>query len=263
MDQASRHRLFKNMFKFGNATGRMLTSKITLGLKRIMLKKSACGLILCISASVASATAGATEIQANPTYSAYLQDGRGAIVRSQSGLCWRGGYWTPADAVAGCDGELVPPIAKPTAPDIAPPVAAAPVAPPAPPAPCDFGVTLNSDQTFAFNSGILGNAAKKRIDRDVLAKLASCAKVDLVTITGHADRLGSQTYNQKLSEKRANAVATYLKNKGVTAPIDAIGRGETQAVKNCQNMLPRRKLIECLAPNRRVIVEVHGVANKQ
>lgn len=228
-----------------------------------MLKKSACGLILCISSSVASATAGTMEIQANPKYSAYLQDGRGVIVRSQSGLCWRGGYWTPADAVAGCDGELVPPIAKPTAPDIVPPVAVGPVAPPAPPVPCDFSVTLNSDQTFAFNSGILGNAAKKRLDRDVLAKLASCAKVDLIVVTGHADRLGSQTYNQKLSEKRANTVATYLKNKGVTAPIDAIGRGETQALKNCENMLPHKKLIECLAPNRRVVVEVRGVANKQ
>lgn len=228
-----------------------------------MLKKSACSLILCISASTASIQAGATDIQANPKYSAYLQDGRGMIVRSPNGLCWRSGYWTPADAVAGCDGELVPPVAKPTAPDIVPPVATAPAAPPAPPRPCDFSITLNSDQTFAFNSGVLGNAAKKRIDRDVLAKLASCARVDLIMITGYADRIGSQTYNQKLSEKRANAVAAYLKNKGVTAPINAIGLGETQAVKSCENMLPSKKLIECLAPNRRVVVEIHGVANRQ
>lgn len=229
-----------------------------------MLKKSACGLILCISASVASTQASATEIQANPKYSAYLQDNRGMIVRSQNDLCWRNGYWTPADAVAGCDGELVPPIAKPTAPDIVPPIAAAPVTPPtAPPRPCDFSITLNSDQTFAFNSGALRNAAKRRIDRDVLAKLATCAKVNLIVITGHADRLGSQTYNQKLSEKRANAVAAYLKNKGVTTPVDTIGVGEKQAVKNCKNKLPRNKLIECLAPNRRVIIEVHGIANEQ
>jgi OmpA-OmpF porin, OOP family len=250
------------MFKFGNATGRMLTSKITLEQKRIMLKKSACGLTLFISASAVFMQAGATDIQANPKYSAYLQDGRGVIVRSANGLCWRSGYWTPADAVAGCDGELVPPIAKPTAPDIVPPVAAAPVTPPAPPLPCDFSVTLNSDQTFAFNSGVLGNAAKKRIDRDVLAKLASCEKTDLITITGHADRLGSQTYNQKLSEKRANAVAAYLKSKGVTAPINIVGLGETQAIKNCENMSPRKKLIECLAPNRRVVVEAQGVAKR-
>jgi OOP family OmpA-OmpF porin len=233
-------------------------------LKKIMLKKSACGLILCISASITSTQASATEIQANPKYSAYLQDSRGMVVHSQNDLCWRSGYWTPADAVAGCDGELVPPIAKPTAPDIVPPVAAAPITPPTVPLrPCDFSVTLNSDQTFAFNSGALRNTAKRRIDRDVLAKLTTCVKVNLIVITGHADRLGSQTYNQKLSEKRANAVAEYLKSKNVTAPIDTIGLGEAQAVKNCENKLPRNKLIECLAPNRRVIIEVRGVANEQ
>jgi len=229
-------------------------------LKKIMLKKAACGLILLIGASVVSTMTNATEIQADPKYSAYVQDSRGVVIRSQSGLCWRSGYWTPADAIAGCDGELVPPIAKPTAPELAPPVAVAPTAPLAVPAPCDFSVALNSDQTFAFNSGVMGNAAKKRLDRDVIAKLANCAKVDLIVITGHADRLGSQTYNQKLSEKRANTVAAYLKSKGITAPIDAIGRGETQPVKNCENMLPHKKLVECLAPNRRVIVDVRGVA---
>jgi OOP family OmpA-OmpF porin len=55
-------------------------------------------------------------------------------------------------------------------------------------------------------------------------------------------------------------VASYLKTKGVTAPIDTIGAGETLPVKACDNRLGRKKLIECLAPNRRVEIEVRGTA---
>ncbi|MGH8806278.1 MAG: OmpA family protein [Noviherbaspirillum sp.] len=186
-----------------------------------------------------------------------MQDSRGVIARSPFGLCWRTGYWTPADAVAGCDGELVPPVAKPTAPAIAAPAAQA-----AAPAPkrCDFAVTLANDQTFSFNKAVLSNAAKKRIDDEVLSKLGNCAKVDIVLVTGHTDRLGSQQYNQKLSEQRASAVVAYLKDKGVTAETDIFGAGKTQSIKACDDKLPRAQLIECLAPNRRVVIEARGLA---
>jgi OOP family OmpA-OmpF porin len=222
-----------------------------------MLKNMACGF------AIATATAGAfaqTNIQATPNSSAYFQDSRGAVIRSQHGLCWRSAYWTPADAVPGCDGELVPPITKPTAPAIASPTAAAP-APAAPIAPkrCDFAVTLGSDQSFVFNKAVLSGAAKKRIDQEVLAKLASCAKIDVILIAGHTDRLGAQQYNQKLSEKRAQTVAAYLQSKGATARIDAVGMGKTQPVKSCDAKLSRAKLIDCLGPNRRVTIEVRGV----
>ena len=223
----------------------------------MMMKNFALSLILGLSAASAFAQT-ASDIQANPAKSMYVQDGRGVIARSPFGLCWRTGYWTPADAVAGCDGELVPPIAKATAPAIA--TTAQPTPVPAAPKRCDFSTTLSSDQTFAFNKAVLNNAAKKRIDEEVLAKLAGCAKVDIVLITGHTDRLGSHQYNQKLSEKRANAVAGYLKSKGVTAEIDTLGAGKTQSVKACDDKLPRTQLIECLAANRRVVIEARGLA---
>ncbi len=202
----------------------------------------------------------ASDIKA-PTSSAYAQDSRGVIVRSPYGLCWRSGYWTPADAVPGCDGELVPPVAKPTAPPF---VAAipAPAPKPAPVVPkrCDFAVTLSNDQTFGFNRAALNSAAKKRIDDEVMTKLANCAKVDIILVTGHADRLGSQQYNQKLSEKRADAVAAYLKSKGISAEVETLGAGKTQSIKSCDDKLPHAKLVECLAPNRRVVIEVRGLA---
>ncbi len=226
-----------------------------------MLNKITLGLALSIGAASAFAQT-TSDIKANPGKSAYLQDARGVIARSPFGLCWRAGYWTPADAVAGCDGELAPPVAKPTAPAVAAPVAQAPAAPAKPAAPkrCDFAVTLSSDQTFAFNKAVLSNAAKKRLDDDVLAKLSNCAKVDIVLVTGHSDRLGSHQYNQRLSEKRADAVAAYLKSKGMTATVDTLGAGKTQSIKGCDDKLPRTQLIECLAPNRRVVIETRGIA---
>jgi len=228
-----------------------------------MLKKPLFSVLLAAVASGAFAQSN-IPIPATPEHSAYLQDSRGIIVRSPFGLCWRTGYWTPADAVAGCDGVLAPPIAKPIAPPIAPPVvvASAPPAVPAPlPKPCDFSITLDNDQAFAFNRTALNSAAKRRLEA-VLSGLNHCARVDAITVTGHADRLGTGQYNRKLSEKRASAVAAYLRSKGVSTPIDAVGAGETQPVKTCDNGLARTRLIACLAPNRRVVIEVHGVAKQ-
>jgi OmpA-OmpF porin, OOP family len=230
-----------------------------------VFKKLATGLVFGSAASMAAAQT-ITDIQVTIPVSAYLQDGRGVIARDPYGLCWRTGYWTPSDAVVGCDGELVSPAPKATAPapvPMAPAVVApmpAPVAAPVPPKRCDFTVTLENDQTFAFNKATLSSAAKERIDEQVLPSLAACAKADLVIVTGHADRLGDQQYNQKLSEKRADAVAAYLKSKGVATDIETLGVGKTQSIKACDDKLPRKKLITCLAPNRRVSIEVKGLA---
>lgn len=224
-----------------------------------MLKKFALGFAL--GAATAGAIAQTTsDIKANPANSAYLQGEHGVIARSGFGLCWRSGYWSSADAVPGCDGELAPPVAtSPIAPPLAPqaaPSAPAPVAPKR----CDFAVTLSNDEAFSFNKSTLSAAARKRIDEEVLPRLDKCAKVETILITGHTDRLGSQQYNQKLSEKRAEAVAVHIKNKGVNARIETRGAGKTQPVTSCADKLPRLKLIECLATNRRVVIEIRGLA---
>ncbi|MFC7517126.1 OmpA family protein [Herbaspirillum sp. GCM10030257] len=223
-----------------------------------MRKNTAFAILLSACAGSVSAQAF-SDIQAKQGNSAYLQDSRGVIVRNPFGLCWRTGTWTPADAVSGCDGDLIPPVANPIAPPIAGTAPAAPAAIPAP-KPCDFSVTLGSDESFAFNKSVLSSAAKKRIDGEVMSKLANCTKVDMIIVSGHADRLGSQQYNQKLSEKRADAVAAYLKSKGIRAEVKTSGAGKTQPLKACDEKLTRKQLIDCLAPNRRVVIEARGFA---
>lgn len=200
----------------------------------------------------------------------YLTDTRGGMVKDPYGLCWRTGYWTPALANMECDPDLMPKAAA-AAPAPAPAPAAPPkpaAAPPKPaPAPvaaapkrCDATVTLKNDEVFAFNKAELTPAAKARLDSDIVAKLATCAKLEAVIIEGHTDRLGSQSYNQKLSEKRADAVKAYLVNKGANRDsIETIGMGKTVPAVFCGNEIKERKaLIACLAPSRRAIVTIKG-----
>jgi OOP family OmpA-OmpF porin len=190
-----------------------------------------------------------------PNNDGYLFDARGLVAKSGFGLCWKTTRWTPAMAIAECDPDLVK---KPEPPKVA--EAPKPAAPP-PPKPCNFTHALQSDATFAFGKADLNAAGKDQLDKNVIAKLGSCASVKVMVITGHTDRIGSHQANQKLSEKRADAVKAYLASKGAKADaVETMGAGKTQPIPGvkCDDKLPRKKLVECLAPNRRVVVEVQG-----
>ncbi|MGU0171886.1 OmpA family protein [Escherichia coli] len=72
---------------------------------------------------------------------------------------------------------------------------------------------------------------------------------------GYTDRIGSDAYNQGLSERRAQSVVDYLISKGIPADkISARGMGESNPVtgNTCDNVKQRAGLIGCLAPDRRV-----------
>jgi OOP family OmpA-OmpF porin len=85
------------------------------------------------------------------------------------------------------------------------------------------------------------------------------AVIQFVNVSGHTDRLGSAQYNQKLSERRAEAVKRYLVARGFDASkVETYGFGKTTPVKSCPDQKSRKALIECLAPNRRVVVDIQG-----
>ena len=180
-----------------------------------------------------------------------------------SNLCWRAGYWTPAMAIIECDPDLVPKPVPPAPPPAAvpPPPPPPPPAPPAPaPAPQVQKITLASKALFDFDKAVLKPEGKAAIDTEIIAKLRDVQKLELVLVTGHTDRIGSQAYNQKLSERRADAVRDYLVSKGVPRDkIETLGMGKTQPVPGVVcNQKAMKELIACLQPHRRVEVEVKG-----
>ena len=171
-----------------------------------------------------------------------------------------------AAIIAGCATQEPPkpapepaaPAAPAPAPVAAPAPAPAPVAKPEPKKPAI--VNLASTELFEFNKAVLTPAARARLDGEVIAKLKGVGELRYLNVNGHADRLGSVQYNQKLSEKRADAVRAYLVSKGADASkIETFGFGKTTPVKSCPDGKDRKALIECLAPNRRVVVEVKGM----
>jgi OmpA-OmpF porin, OOP family len=188
----------------------------------------------------------------------YAIDQRGYVAKSGHGLCWRTGYWTPAMAIEECDPDLVK---KAEAPKSAAPAAAAPAAAAAAAAakPAAEKVTLAADALFDFNKAVLRPEGKAKLD-DVAAKINDI-KLEVIIAVGHADRIGTDAYNQKLSERRAAAVKEYLVAKGVEANrVYTEGKGKKQPVtKADQCKGPKsKKVIDCLQPDRRVEIEIIG-----
>ncbi|MDG2959640.1 porin OmpA [Bisgaard Taxon 10/6] len=122
--------------------------------------------------------------------------------------------------------------------------------------------TLNSDVTFAFGKSTLKPEATTTLD-GIYSEIAQVSN-PAVAVNGYADRIGKDASNLKLSQRRAETVANYLVSKGVNSnSITATGYGEANPVtgNTCDSVKGRKALIACLAPDRRVEVQVQG--NKQ
>ena len=174
-------------------------------------------------------------------------------------LCWRDNFWTPATAVADCDGALKPvvaaapaPVAPAPAPEpapVAPAPAPAPVAPIAP-VPSSEKVTYAADAFFDFNKADLKQEAKTKLD-DLVSKTKEI-NLEVIIAVGHTDSIGGDAYNDKLSVKRAESIKTYLTSKGVEANrVYTEGKGKKQPVADNKTAEGRQK-------NRRVEIEVVG-----
>lgn len=97
---------------------------------------------------------------------------------------------------------------------------------------------------------------------DVAKRLKAYQTIQSVSVVGYTDRLGSDTYNDTLSLARAKTVQTYLESLGVKASaFNAAGKGKALPVsQGCGFKLNRAALIQCLQDDRRVTIEVTGVA---
>ncbi len=149
------------------------------------------------------------------------------------------------------------------------PVAAPAVVPAPAPAPAGFAVQAGAPSTLSLGGDALFKTGKSstkdltpegraKLD-DLVGKIKAFGAIDSVKVTGHADKMGKASDNKKLSLARAKAVTAYLKSKGVKAKTFATaGMGDTQPVVDCDMKLAKDALKACLAPNRRVEIEVTG-----
>ena len=119
---------------------------------------------------------------------------------------------------------------------------------------------LSVDALFAFSRSSAADLLPQgRRELDALAaKLREARQVDRLRIIGHTDRLGSPPFNERLSLARAMTVRDHLVHAGVAArDMQVQGRGEAEPKVQCEQK-GREELIACLAPNRRVEIEVYG-----
>jgi OOP family OmpA-OmpF porin len=215
--------------------------------------------------STSPQAAGATARAGSPPPArGYVGSGAGVVATNPFGLCWHSGAeWTPDKAASPCD-------AVPQAKVAPAPVAAAPAPAPEPqalaaaPAPVVIEkISLSTDVLFPFNSAELLPGGQQKLDQ--LAQNAQGANVEQVVLTGHADRIGSEEYNQELSEQRAQAVADYLAQKGVdSGKLQVEGKGKSEPItgNECTKLgaesNKNQKLIACLQPDRRVDAALLG-----
>ncbi len=145
----------------------------------------------------------------------------------------------------------------------APMVQAAPMAPmvaAAPMTPMPRRVSFSAESLFGFDKTAIRPEGKLALD--AFARDVAGTQFDVIVVEGHADRVGTEAYNQTLSVQRAEAVKAYLVT---TAGMDAnkinvkgMGEDAPSQAGDCKATLPTTELRACLQPDRRVDVGVTG-----
>jgi OOP family OmpA-OmpF porin len=175
----------------------------------------------------------------------YQYDMRGEVVRDAAGNCLRTAQWSPANALAMCDPNVV---AQRSADK---PVIGKEAKVTGVMAQVDLAV-LQAGNAFAFDKAELSEAGKA-----LLAQMVARHKNDYIArvfVAGYTDRIGNDEYNLELSQRRADAVKAQLIADGIPADrIHTSAEGSDDPLVSCPG-LGGEALIRCLAPNRRTEV---------
>jgi OOP family OmpA-OmpF porin len=148
------------------------------------------------------------------------------------------------------------PVVQAPAPTPAPPPAPAPSLP--------MEVTLSASTLFDFDRSELRAAGRQALD--ALVRDMQDLDYEVVIVTGHTDRIGTRNYNLALSQRRADAVRSYLTQAGIPAASIT-----TRAVNSDQPVTRPEQctgpvsdaLKACLQPDRRVVIEVTGMLDPE
>jgi OOP family OmpA-OmpF porin len=172
--------------------------------------------------------------------------GSAGVWKNSQGLCWRSGYWTPANATPECDPDLAP---KP-APAAPAPAPVAPAKPKPKPKPVAEKITFAADVLFDFDKATIKPEGRSKLDD--LANKVKGVNLEVVIAIGHTDSIGEDAYNQRLSVRRAESVKAYLVSRGIEPNrVYTEGKGEKQPIASNKTKDGRQK-------NRRVEIEVIG-----
>ena len=179
----------------------------------------------------------------------------GDYARGRDGKCVRTILWTPEAAIPGCEGIEVKAEVKP-APAKEEPVTTKEVAESVAAAEPEFvTMSLASGATFELGGSTLSAEGKAEV-ADMVAKFEG-KTVDSVVIAGYTDDSGDASFNQQLSEKRAEAVKAELVANGANPDkITTVGHGEANPIADNSTREGRAK-------NRRVEIKVEGVKPKE
>jgi len=185
-------------------------------------------------------------VRADTNDHAVVEDKRGGVVYNTTGNCVRTRWM---DAGNPCAPQQAPP----------PPPQQVVVVQPPPPPPVKHTVISEEARTvyFPFNKTGLTTQAKEQLDT-LASTLKSANDIAAAKVVGAADRIGGVKYNDKLSEKRAEAVRDYLIARGYTNASVTKTRwvGKSEPVTSCSKKLPHKKLVACLQGDRRVHIEM-------
>ena len=112
-----------------------------------------------------------------------------------------------------------------------------------------IAVLFDSGLLFDVDSDVIKGNASSNLDA-LAASLAKYPKSDLM-IVGHTDATGTDSYNLRLSKRRAASASTYLRSHGVARGIKALGRGESEPIATNDTDPGRQQ-------NRRVEIAIYA-----
>jgi len=168
-----------------------------------------------------------------------------------------------------CKAPVMAPVAAaaPTPAPVVPTPAPAAVVAPAVVVAASERITLNADALFQFDRSSTTDIlpqGKAALDSLVNTLKARAVSLQRIVLTGHTDRLGSEAYNQRLAQARVETVRGYLQTAGVSTPMEITAKGESEPVTtDCKGNQATPALVSCLQPDRRVTVDMQGLAQKK
>jgi len=202
---------------------------------------------LLVLTSMLTAGLAAASFAEAPDNRDAVHSNNGQLVRSTNGNCVRTKWQAAGD-------ECQPP-----APIVAAPIPATRLVPAA-----QRSLIPDESRTvyFEFNRSRLTENERQKIN-SLTTELKSMHDITGVQIVGYADRMGTSSYNQHLSEQRAAEVEKYMRQQGYlnTTIAKTQWLGETVPVTQCPANLKRLALIDCLQKDRRVTVEINYQEN--